>query len=219
MSTAHVRALLDHVEAELPRDSWPHWTEGWPQEIEAGLLDAAFTARATYGTPTSGVRAVITRWRDHRTAPLDDLTALAAHADEPESLLEILDNRQRVPGNYTTKAEAVASAARALTGLGCTTSADLRDDDAQRSAVVGVPGFGVATWDCFVMQLGIHTAGSRELLCDFVSEALELESPASATQAEDLVAAAAARLEITSAAFTHAVWRYQRAQRRVAGAR
>ncbi|MBC2638866.1 MULTISPECIES: hypothetical protein [unclassified Rhodococcus (in: high G+C Gram-positive bacteria)] len=219
MSTAHVRALLDHIDAELPRDSWPHWTEGWPQEIEAGLLDAAFTARATYGTPTSGVRAVITRWRDHRTVPLDDLTALAAHADDPEGLLEILGNRQRVSGNYTTKAEAVATAARALTELGCITSADLRDDDAQRNALVGVPGFGIATWECFAMQLGIHTPESRELLCDFVNEALELESPASATQAEDLVAAAAARLEITSAAFAHAVWRYQRAQRRVAGAR
>ncbi|EID80663.1 hypothetical protein W59_06910 [Rhodococcus opacus RKJ300 = JCM 13270] len=68
MSTAHVRALLDHVAAELPPESWPHWTEGWPHEIEAGLLDAAFSARATYGTPTTGVRAVVTRWRDHRAA-------------------------------------------------------------------------------------------------------------------------------------------------------
>lgn len=117
MSTAHVRALLDHIDAELPRESWPHWTDGWPHEIEAALLDAAFSARATYGTPTTGVRAVITRWRDHRGAPLDDLTALAAHADEPEGLLAVLNNRQRVPGNYTTKAQAVATAAHSLTEL------------------------------------------------------------------------------------------------------
>jgi len=219
MSTAHVRALLDHVATELPRESWPHWTEGWPHEIEAGLLDAAFSARATYGTPTTGVRAVITRWRDHRAAPLDDLTALAAHADEPEDLLAVLNNRQRVPGNYTTKAEAVASAARSLTELGCTTSADLRDDEAQRNALVAVPGFGVATWECFTMQLGVRTAGSHQLVCDFLGEALDLETPPSAAEAEDLLAAAAARLEITPATFTHAVWRYQRAQRRVAGAR
>ncbi|BAH49383.1 hypothetical protein [Rhodococcus opacus] len=216
MSTAHVRALLDHIDAELPRESWPHWTEGWPQEVEAGLLDAAFSARATYGTPTSGVRAVITRWRDHRAAPLDDLTALA---DEPEDLLVILNNRQRVPGNYTTKAEAVASAARSLTELGCTTSADLRDDESQRNAVVAVPGFGIATWECLLMQLGIHTAGSRELLRDFINDALDLESPVSATQADDLVAAAAARLETTPATVTHAIWRHQRRQRRTAGAR
>ncbi|MEN0139024.1 MAG: hypothetical protein AAGC80_27990 [Rhodococcus sp. (in: high G+C Gram-positive bacteria)] len=219
MSTAHVRALLDHIDAELPRHSWPHWTEGWPQEIEAGLLDAAFSARATYGTPTSGVRAVITRWRDHRAAPLDDLTALAAHAGEPECLLAVLNNRQRVPGNYTTKAEAVATAARSLTELGCTTSADLRDDESLRNAVVSVPGFGVSTWECLLMQLGIHTAGSRELLCDFINDALELESPISATQADDLVAVAATRLEVTSTTFTHAIWRYQRRQRRTAGAR
>ncbi|QSE94138.1 hypothetical protein JWS13_38840 [Rhodococcus pseudokoreensis] len=219
MSTAHVRALLDHIDAELPRESWPHWTEGWPQEIEAALLDAAFSARATYGTPTTGVRAVITRWRDHRAAPLDDLTALAAHADEPEGLLTVLNNRQRVPGNYTTKAEAVATAARSLTELGCTTSADLRDDDAQRSALVAVPGFGAATWECFAMQLGVPTTASRAVVCDFIAEALDLESPATTTQAEDLVAAAAARLEVTATTVTHAVWRYQRRQQRAAGAR
>ncbi|MCZ4588666.1 hypothetical protein [Rhodococcus opacus] len=219
MSTAHVRALLDHVAAELPREPWPHWTEGWPREIEAGLLDAAFSARATYGTPTTGVRAVITRWRDHRAGPLDDLTALAAHADEPEGLLAVLNNRQRVPGNYTTKAEAVASAARSLAELGCTTSADLRDDEAQRNAIVGVPGFGIATWECFAMQLGVRTTESHQLVCDFLGEALDLEAPPSTADAEHLVAAAAARLEITPTTFTHAVWRYQRAQRRVAGAR
>ncbi|MFC9765809.1 hypothetical protein [Rhodococcus jostii] len=219
MSTAHVRALLDHVAAELPPESWPHWGEGWPHEIEAGLLDAAFSARATYGTPTTGVRAVITRWRDHRAAPLDDLTALAAHADEPEDLLAVLNNRQRVPGNYTTKAAAVASAARSLTELGCTTSADLRDDEAQRNALVGVPGFGAATWECLAMQLGIRTAESHRLVCEFLGEALDLEAPLSTTDAEHLVAEAAARLRITLTAVTHAVWRYQRAQRRVAGAR
>ncbi|MFD7009622.1 hypothetical protein [Rhodococcus jostii] len=219
MSTAHVRALLDHVAAELPPESWPYWTEGWPHEIEAGLLDAAFSARATYGTPTTGVRAVVTRWRGHRAAPLDDLTALAAHADEPEGLLAVLDNRQRAPGNYTTKAEAVASAARSLAELGCTTSADLRDDEAQRSALVGVPGFGPATWECLAMQLGIRTADSHRVVCEFLGEALDLETPPSTADAEHLVAEAAARLGITPATFTHAAWRYQRAQRRVAGAR
>jgi hypothetical protein len=160
MSTAHVRALLDHVAAELPPESWPHWTEGWPHEIEAGLLDAAFSARATYGTPTTGVRAVITRWRDHRAAPLDDLTALA-----------------------------------------------------------GVPGFGPATWECLAMQLGIRTADSHRVVCEFLGEALDLETPPSTADAEHLVAEAAARLGITPATFTHAAWRYQRAQRRVAVAR
>ncbi|WP_368681002.1 hypothetical protein R1X32_41425 [Rhodococcus opacus] len=150
---------------------------------------------------------------------LDDLTALAAHADEPEDLLAVLNNRQRVPGNYTTKAEAVASAARSLAELGCTTSADLRDDEAQRNAIVGVPGFGIATWECFAMQLGVRTTESHQLVCDFLGEALDLEAPPSTADAEHLVAAAAARLEITPTTFTHAVWRYQRAQRRVAGAR
>ena len=69
------------------------------------------------------------------------------------------------------------------------------------------------------MQLGVRTTGTHQLVCDFLGEALDLESPPSTAATEDLVAAAAARLEITPTAFTHAVWRYQRAQRRVAGAR
>ena len=82
-----------------------------------------------------------------------------------------------------------------------------------------VPGFGAATWECFAMQLGVPTAASRAVVCDFIAEALALESPATETQADDLVAAAAVRLEVTGTTFTHAVWRYQRRQRRAAGAR
>lgn len=69
------------------------------------------------------------------------------------------------------------------------------------------------------MQLGVRTTESHQLVCDFLGEALDLEAPPSTADAEHLVAAAAARLEITPTTFTHAVWRYQRAQRRVAGAR
>ncbi|MCQ4118685.1 hypothetical protein [Rhodococcus tibetensis] len=219
MSTAHVRHLIDYIEAELPQGVWPHWTEGWPREIEAGLLDAAFSARATYGTPTSGVRAVIARWRAHRGEPLDDLAALAEYADEPAALIAVLDNRQRVPGNYTTKAEAVALAARSLVAAGCRQSSELRDEEVRRNALVQIAGFGNATWECFTMQLGVCIPESRELLKDFVIDALAPEVEVTSTTADELLAAAATRLDVSPATLTHAIWRYQRAQRRLAGAR
>jgi hypothetical protein len=219
MSTAHVRDLIDYIAAELPRGAWPHWTEGWPREIEAGLLDAAFSARATYGTPASGVRAVIGRWRAHRGVPLDDLEALSEYADDPAELIAVLGNRQRVPGNYTTKAEAVALAARSLVTAGCRQSSDLRDDDVLRSALVQIAGFGSATWECFVVQLGLHTPESRCLLHDFVIDAVAPEVEVTNAMAEELLAAAAIRFDVTAATLSHAIWRYQRAQRRLTGAR
>ncbi len=126
MTDNRIRALVEYIGTALPPDR-SHWPAGWPREAEAALLDAIFAARATYGTPTSGVRRVVANWRAHRKHELDDLGALAAFADAPDHLAEILDNRQRVPGNYTTKAEAAALAAAALIDAGITGSERIGD--------------------------------------------------------------------------------------------
>lgn len=92
MSTPEVRALAAFVDDVLPHDR-SHWPPpGWPGEAEAALLDAVFSARATYGTPRSGVRRVVGNWRTHRDTPLDDLTVLAALVDAPDRLATILGN-------------------------------------------------------------------------------------------------------------------------------
>ncbi|MFC9514548.1 hypothetical protein ACFTSD_02335 [Nocardiaceae bacterium NPDC056970] len=210
MTAQQIRALVEHIDTALPHDR-SHWPSGWPHEAEAALLDAIFSARATYGTPASGVRRVVANWRTHRAGELDDLTALAAFADVPDHLAEILDNRQRVPGNYTTKAEAAALAAVTLTDAGITGSGRIGDGRSAWEAVTSVPGLGGNTWETFVLQLGLVGPAALDAIRGFVAEALGPgESVVTEADALELLAAAAEAEDIPAAALLNAVWRYGR---------
>ena len=143
-----VRALVTYVRQQIDPD-WSIHTPGWPDEIEAALIDAVMSIRATYGGPDTGVRRVVQRWREHTgDTRLDDLARLAA--TDPLDLATILGNRQRLPGN-TLKAEGIVAAAAALAEAGVKQAADLcADDDGPpggcrhgrraRAADVGLPG-------------------------------------------------------------------------------
>ncbi|TSD46416.1 hypothetical protein FFI94_009735 [Rhodococcus sp. KBS0724] len=212
MGTDSTKIVIDFIARELPQSAWPHWTDGWAQEAEAAILDATFSARAAYGTPTTGVRAVITRWRSHRTsdAPLDNLSALADFAERGDELAGILGNRQRVPGNYSTKAEAAALGAAALVALGCTGCADISDTDAHRAAIMSVPGFGARTFDMLLFLSGTLTSDSIELLTRFATEAVGSTELLGTAEATSLLGAVAAELSVPATTLTHAAWRYQR---------
>ena len=175
MKDTDVARAVEFIAAELPREAWPHWNQGWPRESEAALLDAIFSSRADYGTPKTGVRAVVDRWRTHRSVAADDrldsLPALAAFTDRGDELATILGNRQRVPGNYFTKAEGAARAAKALVESGCRSSADVEDTESLRSAVVSVPGLGPRTFETLVFLSGKLSATSIDLLARFATEA------------------------------------------------
>ncbi|WP_433605637.1 hypothetical protein [Prescottella agglutinans] len=214
MSTPEVRALAAFVDDVLPPDR-SHWPPGWPGETEAALLDAVFSARATYGTPTSGVRRVIGNWRTHRDTKLDDLTTLAAFADSPDRIAEILGNRQRVPGNYTTKAEAAARAAAALVEAGIGGSDRIGDGRTAWEAITAVPGLGAATWETFVLRLGLVGPRALDAVHEFVADALNLgDSATTETEALDLLGAAADTAGVDPAALLGAVWRYHRTRDR-----
>ena len=193
MGTDTTRIVIDFIARELPQSAWPHWTDGWPRDAEAAILDATFSARAAYGTPTTGVRAVITRWRHHRQSvePLDNLAALAAFAERGDELAVILGNRQRVPGNYSTKAEAAARGAAALVALGCTGCADIRDTDAHRAAIMSVPGLGARTFDMLLFLSGTLTPDSVELLTRFAAEAVGTTELLGTVETTSLLAAVA----------------------------
>lgn len=202
-------ALTAHIATCVTPAKSPYWNPGWPQEIEASLLDAVFSARATYGGPETGVRRVVSRWREYRQCEsLDDPTALAAFVNNPEELAEILGNRQRVAGNSTTKAECAARIATALTGLGVARAEDLVDSDELRAAFTAVPGAGRKTWECALFLVGERTPNSLLQVIAFTSDAvgrtLDGES------AEMLLAVTAESMNVERAALEHAVWRYQR---------
>ena len=220
-TSAELYAVLSHIESVAPQSRSPHWTPGWRGESEAALLDAIFSARAPYGGPTSGVRAVIGRWRTHRgDNRLDDLTTLAELNSDPDELVEILSNRQFVPGNSRTKGAAAAVAAQTLVSVGLTCSADFAHHTEQQfDAFRAIPGLGEITWECILMHLGVRTEKATAHLQTFVVDALEpLHRDLAADIAENrspvILAAAADTLGTDLASLEHAVWRYQHTSRR-----
>ncbi|NLE82290.1 MAG: hypothetical protein GX610_22475 [Rhodococcus sp.] len=216
MNTTRVHQLLTFVADTLPT---AHPTLGYqPEEIEAALLEAAFSARALYGSPTTGVRAVLERWRGHRgTAHIDNLDHLAMFAEDPEHLVAVLGNRQRVPGNHCTKAEAVALAARSLSVDGCSRASDLTDADpdridAFRATFVAVPGFGRRTWENVTIRLGLVTDDASTAIDEFLGQIPGFDDRGESPEA--LVAEAARHLRITPQLLTYGMWKFQRESQR-----
>lgn len=214
-------AMLLHIESHAPQSRSPHWTPGWRGESEVALLDAIFSARAPYGGPSSGVRAVVQRWRSHRgDNRLDDLTTLAELTNSPDLLVEILSNRQLVPGNSRTKGAAAAAAARTLISVGLSRSSDfVQHTEDQFEAFCAIPGLGETTWECMLMHLGVRTDKATEHLNSFVADALEpLHQNLSVGIAEDrasvILATTADALSTELASLEHAIWRYQHKLRR-----
>lgn len=223
-----VQQLVDHLAVRFPEREAPVWAEGWPDEIEAALLDAVFSARATYGGERSGVRAVIARWRAHHGGQdLDDLHRLARYCDSPHSLIAILGNRQRVPGNYTTKAEAAARAARALVEVGAGASDQLLPE--HRDVLTSIPGLGSRTWELFSASLGALDGNAIDRITAFVAEAVTSEAVSesgstaasvatvNAATASELLCAAAPALHTTVRTLVHAILRLPAPERKKPG--
>ncbi|RRQ26621.1 hypothetical protein DK926_17640 [Rhodococcus sp. Eu-32] len=217
-----VEAVASRVEKLAPRATTPFWFPGWPQEIEAALLDAVYSARASYGGENSGVRRVVAQWRAHRGGgSLDDLGMLASFVDDPEALANILGNRQRVAGNAMTKAEAAARAAAALIAAGATRTDDLVDPwDEQHAeqlaeqyaeqydAFTSITGIGTKTWDCLLFLTGRRRQQDFELLTSFVSSTVGHDVD-DCTMLK-LIGDAAATLDTDAASVEHALWRVLR---------
>lgn len=202
-------AIASHIEYTAAQYFSPPWSAGWHGEIEAALLDAAFSARAPYGRPDTGVRRVVGRWRNYRqTTELDDLQQLASFENRSSELAEILGNRQRVAGNSTTKAEAVIAAASALKAVGVRHAEDLHESEDQRRAFTGVRGVGTKTWECVLFLVGVRTPDALGQFSAFVSEAVGRDVDAEA--ARSLLEMTAHNKGLGPAGLEHAVWRHQR---------
>lgn len=194
--------VLAGIAKKLPAE-WPQWGGGWPNEIEAALLDAVLSIRSRYGKkPTTGVRGAVGRYRAHRGAPLDDLAALATI--EPAELQTVLRNRQKT--GRVTKAEAIVTAAAALSAVGVVHAADLDpQSELHRSTYCSVRGLGPVTWRYFTMLLGTPGVKADTWIVRFVGDALSRQvSPA---EAEELIGAAADELAVDRTALDHAIWR------------
>ncbi|MBY6364303.1 hypothetical protein [Rhodococcoides corynebacterioides] len=199
--------LTASVLRAVPRESSPFWFPGW-RDAEAALLDAVFSARASYGGPNTGVRGVVATWRAHRQGRTDDLAGFAAC--DGDGLAELLGNRQRVPGNRTTKAAAVVAAAAALTEAGVRSAADVTDTEQLRRAVVDVPGLGDRTWQCFLGALGVVTDDAAALVASFLREVTGASDDLDPTAVDGILGMIADELAVDVPTVRHALWRHQR---------
>ena len=204
-SPSDIQQLVHVIEGELPRDTWTPWPGGWPDQIEAALIDAVLSISAKYGTAENGVRGAIGRYRAARgTDQPNDLVALATY--DPEQLQTVLNN-QRVSGR--TKASAIVEAAGNLEAAGVKSAADLDPrNPVQKKAFTDVHGLGWVTWEYFGMLLGKPGIKADRWVVRFVSRALDREI--SASEARSLLIAAATGLNATPTELDHAVWAYER---------
>lgn len=201
-----VAAVVEAVRA-TNAGSWDAAPAGWPGEVEAALIDAVMSIRATYGGPGSGVRAAVARWREHRGGGLvDDLTVLGSM--DPDTLADVLRNRQRLSGN-TLKAAGIVEASTRLLAAGVHGAGDLSAESrAQREAVTGVVGLGPITWGYLTLLLEAADEPADPRITSFVGACVGRQ--VAPGEAHDLLATVAAELGTSPVAITHALWRQVR---------
>ena len=204
-SQSDVQQLVHFITAELPRDTWTPWPGGWPDQIEAALIDAVLSISAQYGSAENGVRGAVARYRIARgTDRPNDLVKLAEY--DPEQLQIVLNN-QKVSGR--TKATAVVEAAGNLLAAGVKSAADLDPrNPVHKKAYTCVHGLGPVTWEYFGMLLGKPGIKADRWIVRFVNRALCRE--VSPSEARSLLIEAAGELKATPTDLDHAVWAYER---------
>lgn len=202
--------LLAHIDRTLGTELLG-WPGGWPNDIEAALLDAVFSIRAVYGSsPTTGVRAVAHRWIDHRGGHADDLSVLAAA--DPKDVRGIVLNDSKASGRY--KAEIAVDAARRLSaaqlihGASLATASDAQRAD-MKSAYFAVKGCGPVTWYYLGMLLGRPDSKPDTWIMRYVRAALS-DRTVSTEDARILITRAAAVRGVNASQLDHSIWGYAR---------
>jgi hypothetical protein len=200
--SAEVALVVAAVKTELPA-KWAQWGGGWPNEVEAALLDAVLSIRSRYGKkPTSGVRRSVGRYRvDRDTSSLDDLDVLAGYS--LDRLTAVLDNRQKTGG--VPKAQALINAAGILSTAGIRHADELNPTSVKhRAAYCSVKGLGPVTWTYFTMLLGQPGVKADTWIVRFTTAAVG--RPVTAFQAEQIITGAATELGVSSTDLDHAIW-------------
>ncbi|MGY2001687.1 hypothetical protein [Blastococcus sp. SYSU DS1024] len=183
--------------------------------MEAALIDAVLSIRATYGRAAderrqaSGIPRRITLYRAGNDGVLDDLERLAKA--DPVALATLLDNQQLTA--QRTKASAMVEAARNLVAIGVRHAEQVdAEDPAQARAWASVTGLGPVTWKYFAMLLGAPGVKADTWIIRFVSAAVG--RMVDAKTAEQLVKAAAVCLEVSPTELDHAIWAHARRKRK-----
>lgn len=214
-----VRLLLAHIERTigLDPDGWPPRPPGYPDQIEAALIDAVFSLRATYGQSSAkGPRAVVGRWATEVDRPLNNLEQLVQDVRTlggDVAFREVLKHGGIAVPNAAdkpTKALAVLMSAKSLVDFGVVTAEDAirerhrRPKELLRSIQAG-RGVGPQAATYFLMNLGVPGVKADVMVTRFVATALG--ETVSAETAADLVACAADLLHADVIRLDHAIWK------------
>lgn len=226
-SKGQVDALISHVDATIGRDKkeWVAWPGGWPGEIGTALIDALFSARATYKTKRGrGIHSQVVEWQ---ASAGDSRTSLAALRSEiesgtPSEWARRFGNEQHSPSRPSeapggpTKAAAVLEAAQLLGSVDppVDRAADVADANADqvRRLLLGVPGIGYATANYFLMLLGRPGVKPDRMVHRFIDDAMAAaDQPGrlSDAAAEALVNAAADQIGSEGYQLEHAIWKWE----------
>ena len=207
--------LVDQLRADnLTPDgaAWTPWPGGWRAEISTALIDAVFSARATYKTSGgAGVHAQVVRWRELQPAHRDSLRELRDEIETagPEAWARTFGNMQHSPGRSLRrpgapwKSAAVLEAAEAVntraldTGSDIDSASDVTIANAKTvaTALVSVPGIGCVTANYFLMLLGHPGVKADTMIRRYVARATSRNS---ASVNDDVV-----HLE-------HSIWAFER---------
>lgn len=200
--------------------SWSQWPGGWPDDIEAALVDAVFSARARYETKAGrGIHSQVVRWRQSRSRGTFTLEALAKEISTagPADWAAAFGNLQHSPRRRLSapggplKAATVLEAANALVAIGVSRPSELTCKNLPRvkATLCSVSGVGYATANYFLMLLGRPGVKPDRMVHRFLARAIG--QPVSNAQADALVTAAARSLNVPTHELDHAMWRYERA--------
>lgn len=224
--------VLDQLRADdlTPEgEAWTPWPGGWPDEISTALIDAVFSARATYKTSGgAGVYAQVVRWRELQPEHRDTLRGLRDEIDAAgvEAWARTFGNMQHSPSRSRQrpdtpwKSAAVLEAAEALTkrravGSGVDTAQDVTSANSRQVAatLMTVPGIGRVTADYFLMLLGYPGVKADTMIRRYLAQALDgkVRSVADAVAA---VTAAAATLGCDVVHLEHSIWAFESARSR-----
>ncbi|MEV7396703.1 hypothetical protein [Aeromicrobium sp. NPDC092404] len=201
-----VELLQRRIDADFPKPVDSHWPGGYPNDIEAALIDTTYSVQAKYGSEATGVRAVVARWRAERDGAADDLNALAAPAGR--GLADVARNDAVLSGRR--KYEVVGDAARALVAVGVQHSSDLADPETRehaKAAWMRVHGLAGVTWAYFSMLVGYPDVKADVHIRRYVAEALDQPDVSEELARSLLHQVTSPFADVTH--LDHAVWRLQ----------
>lgn len=213
--TAH-EAVLSALE-EIDVSEFQATRDGWRDEISVALLDAVFSIRSRYDSPTPG-KGVWGRVNTFRNQHADKLNDLKALEDLGEDAITDIMGATQTAGR--PKSQAVIEAAQALQKAGIQRAGDISEDTlgAAKAAYTGVHGLGWITFEYFLMLLGKPGIKADTMIVRFVNSALDAANldRMDARQANQLLKEVFRDHNqdhwggLTS--LDHAIWRFQRSR-------